>query len=155
MVTKRARGAAVAALLVIALVPFDVGCVKRVPLTPAQTVTLNLNQALAAIATTNKAVASSAISVNQAGLLKNDLTNSILNYSRAVAQAVVAAETVQSGSLTDDQKAAAVKAAIAALKLPADVSALLASSQTEQAVVGLISTINSLQTLIGSVAGGK
>jgi hypothetical protein len=156
METKRSWQAAVfAVLLVITLAQINEGCAKRVPMTQAQAVTLNLNQALAAISTTNQAVATGVIGLNKSGLVKNDLTNSILNYSRLVAQSVITAENIQKGSLSDADKAAAVKSALAPLKLPADVSALLASQQTDAGVAGLITTINSLQTLIGALTGGR
>jgi hypothetical protein len=141
------------AIAILALV--SVGCVKRVPLTPAQTVTLNLNQTLAAIATVNQAVASDVIGVNKSGLIQGPLTNSILNYSRLVAQAVLTAENVQQGALSDADKAAAIKSALAVLKLPQDVAALVSGPQGDAAIAGLVSTITSLQSLIGAIGGGK
>ena len=141
-------------LLLIALAS-TVGCVKRVPLSPAQTVTLNLNQTLAAVATTNQAMASDVIALNKAALIQSPLTNSILNYNRLVAQSVIAAENVQRGALSDADKAATIKTVLAALKLPPDVAAMVSGPQGDAAIAGLVATINSLQTLIGAIGGGK
>ena len=62
------RNLSVFAIGLLALVS-SVGCVKRVPLSPAQTVTLNLNQTLAAVATTNQAMASDVVALNKSGLI--------------------------------------------------------------------------------------
>jgi hypothetical protein len=131
------------------------GCRKRVPLTAAQNVTLSVNQALASVSVSNHAMIVDVTALNKVGLLKNDLTNSILNYNRSVAQAVIAAETVQKSTATDAVKILAVKEAFKLLKLPPDVAALIAGPQTDQAIAGVIATINSLQSIIGAIKGGN
>ena len=148
------RNLSVFAIGLLALVS-SVGCVKRVPLSPAQTVTLNLNQTLAAVATTNQAMASDVVALNKSGLIQSPLTNSILNYNRLVAQAVLTAENVQKGALSDADKAATIKSALAVLKLPPDVAVLVSGPQGDAAIAGLVSVINSLQTLIGAIGGTK
>jgi hypothetical protein len=150
-------GAALAAaLFIVLLVPsLYTGCAKRVPLTATQAITLTLNQALASVPVTNKAMIVDVTALNKVGLIKNDLTNSILNYNRAIAQTVIDAETVQKSGATDAVKVLAIKEAFKLLKLPPDVAALIAGPQTDQAVAGVVATIKSLQDMIGAIKGGN
>jgi hypothetical protein len=154
MKVRSTRSAApIFAVLLIVSPFFETGCAKRVPLTTAQTVTLDLNQALASLATMNKTMASDVISLNNAGAIKQDLANSVLNYNRLVAQSVIAGVEVQKTSGTPTERAAAVKAALAKLRLPPDVAAVIASPQADQALAGLINTIDSVQSLIRAIVG--
>jgi hypothetical protein len=98
-------------------------------------------------------MASDVIALNTSGLISKPLTNSILNYNRLVAQAVITSENVQKGALSDADKAATIKSALAVLKLPPDVAALVSGPQGDAAIAGLVSTINSLQTLIAAIGG--
>jgi hypothetical protein len=142
-------------IVLLAIAVASTGCVKRVPLAASQSVNLSLNQTLAAIATTNKAMATDVIALSTAGVLKGPVVNSVLNYNRSVAQTVITAENLQAGLLSDADKVAAIKKALSELSLPADVSALLTGPQADQAVTGLVTTIKSLQGLIAAISGGK
>ncbi len=131
------------------------GCaVRNTTLTPVQQVSFTLNQSLSIVAEINKSLASDVISISNAGLISKPLTNSILTWQKAVAQQIIAAETIQRSSQTEAQKALAIKAAFSTLPLPADVQALLKAPQTNQAIVGLIATMQSIQSLIVALKGG-
>lgn len=137
---------------VFILASSELSCVKRVPLTPAQNALLSVNQAVATVSAANKAMAKSVISVNQAGLIDDNLTNSILNYNQVIAHAVIAADVVQKGTASDSDKVAAVVQVFQSLKLPPDVATLIGGPQTNQMVVTLIESIRALIAGIQSVA---
>ncbi len=131
------------------------GCaVRNTTLTPVQQVSFTLNQSISAVAAINKSLASDVVSISNAGLISKPLTNSILTWQKAIAQQIIAAETIQRSNQTDAQKALAIEAAFATLPLPADVLALLKSPQADQTVLGLIATIQSIQSLVAALKGG-
>jgi hypothetical protein len=142
------------ALLLICLAGCT-GCLHNpaVPVTPAQQVQLTLNQSLSVVSTLNKSVAQDVIGLNAQGILSKDLTNSILSWQRAIAVQILAAETVQSSTQTDAQKAVAIKNAFSTFNLPADIKALLDSPQSDAAVKGLVTTIQSIVALVRSLQG--
>lgn len=124
-------------------------------LTPTQQISFTANQTLSAVAAIDKSLASDVIAISNTGAISKPLTNSVLSWQKLIAQQVIAAETIQRSGQTDAQKALAIKAAFASLPLPADVKTLLGSTQTDQAVLGLITTIQSVQSLIAALTGGK
>ena len=132
------------------------GCAVRngPAMTPTQQISFTLNQTVAATAAINKSLAQDVITLNTSGLLKKPLTNSILGWQKAVAGQVIAAETIQRSGQSDAQKAIAIKAAFSQLPLPADVAELLNTTEADQAVVGVITAIQSIRTLIAALAGG-
>ncbi len=146
-------GLAIAAVLVFS----GSGCAVKSAsvLTPTQQVNLTLNQTLSAVAAINKSLATDVIGISNAGLISKPLTNSILSWQKAIAQQIIAAETIQRSGGTDADKAIALKAAFATLPLPADVKAFLGSTQSDQTVRGLITTIQSIQALVAALTGGK
>ena len=123
-------------------------------LTPTQQVSFTLNQTLSVVAAINKSLATDVIGLSNSGLISKPLTNSVLTWQRVVATQIIVAESIQQSTMTDAQKAAAIRAAFAQMPLPADVAALLSAPQTSQAVMALITTIQSLVSLIVSVTGG-
>ena len=124
-------------------------------LTPTQQVSFTLNQTISAVAAINKSLASDVIAISNTGAISKPLTNSVLSWQKILAQQIITAETIQRSGQTEAQKALAIKAAFASLPLPADVKALLGSTQTDQTVLGLITTIQFVQSLISALAGGK
>lgn len=138
--------------LALTLSILESGCATRAPLTPAQTIQLDLNQAIASVAATNKAMATSVMALADSKAIDVKTANAVLNYNRQVAQAVIAAEQIQSSNVAD--KLAAVKTIMGALRLPTEVAALLTGSQGNQTVIGLINIITSLQSAIGTITGG-
>ncbi len=132
------------------------GCaVKNVQLTPTQQINFTTNQTISAAATINKSLALDMIEISNAGLVSKPLTNSVLSWQKLLARQIIAAETIQRSGATDADKALALKAAFAALPLPADVKVFLGSTQSDQTVRGLITTIQSIQALVAALTGGK
>lgn len=144
--------AALAAVLVFA----GTGCaVKNAQLTPTQQISFTSNQTLSAVAAINKSLAVDVIAISNTGAISKPLTNSVLSWQKLIAQQIITAETIQRSGQTEAQKALAIKAAFASLPLPSDVKTLLGSTQTDQAVLGLITTIQSIQSLVAALTGGK
>ena len=158
IVNNRKTRALVVVLAVLAAL--SAGCVKRVPLTTMQTVTLDVNQALAGISTLNKAVAQDTIALNAPKFLSDAFANSILDYNRMVAQCVLASEDVLRGKSPDADKLAAVRKLFAALKLPEGVTSMLTGPesgrpQVNDTMISLVASFRSLQALITALVGGK
>ncbi len=124
-------------------------------LTPTQQINFTTNQTLSAAATINKSLALDVIEISNAGLISKPLTNSVLSWQKLLARQIIAAETIQRSGQTDAQKAIALKAAFATLPLPADVKTFLGSTQSDRTVLGLITTIQSIQSLVAALTGGK
>lgn len=130
------------------------GCIKwggNPSLTPAQQVSVSTNQVVAAISSSNSAIASLTIKLQQQSLTSADLTNAILSWNRSVAQAVMGAETIlKSPSPTP----ALVARQFSNIQFPAPVAAFLKSNPLDQGITGLISTIVSVQQLMAGIAAG-
>jgi hypothetical protein len=140
-----------ALLLIFTLAPFTEGCRTRAPLTPQQQVVLTVNQALATLGATNRAVITDVVAVNKAGFLNDATTRTVLTYCAEVNKTLRAAMPIQKGATSDVDKATAIKALFAALKLPPEVSALLNSTQVDASVVAVQATIKALQDLVASI----
>ena len=125
-------------------------------LSNSQNVTLSINQAIASIATLNKAVALDAMALNGPGLVSEQVTNSILNYNKLVAQAVLSSEDALRGTLSQTAKEATVRDIFSSLHLPANAIDLLTSPlsngpQNSTPVASLMTGLRSLQNTIQAV----
>jgi hypothetical protein len=141
--------------LALVLCCLSASCVKRVPLTPVETVKLDMAQALGALAEANRAATSLVISLNSAGAVSNSTTRSILAYNKTVASAVKTAVTIQQGTASDADKAASIVALMRTITLPADIKTFAYSQNASGQVavlIGLLSaTINGVRGLMGGV----
>ena len=125
------------------------------PLTPTQQITLTLHQSLATVAIVNKQLASSVIAASDAKLITTAATNDTLNWSKSVAQAVIACETVLSSGMSDAQKLEAVHNTFAALPLPAATQSILTSTQTDKTILAVIQSVQSILQSIALIQTSK
>jgi hypothetical protein len=151
--------AAVALAVFLVTAGCSSGCAVRTtgpPLTTAQQITFTTAQSLAAVAAVNKALAVDVIAIADAGLIKKDQANAVLTWQRTIALDIVAAVTIRrDATKTDVEKALAIKTAfLNAANLPPEVAALIGSAQTDQAVTGLITTVQTIIALVRALSGG-
>lgn len=146
---NKVRASAVLALYLISL-----GCATRpVNMNPTQSAEYTVAQSLAVLAESNKAATASAIKLNEIGVLPTPTTRAILKYTGKIATVDQAAiDVLKSGATWPDRSAAILKL-IGDLKvLPPELSELLASPATDEGIKGLISIVQSIQMLIGTVS---
>jgi hypothetical protein len=129
------------ALLAIALLLS--GCVKHVStLTPAQNITLSVDQALDVIARSNRAAAKATLELNTSKVLTDAETRAILGYNGEVDTVVLKALAANQASGTTDKVTAVMAALSAITQLPPEVKSYL-SGPKANALASLAALIQS------------
>ena len=103
------------------------GCGNRpAPGTPAapaaQTYEYRVTQGLVAVSSANLAVAKIAISLNSRGVLPDDQTRNVLDYTDKVATAAKAVAQIKDSSTSLAEKSAAIKRLMAVVSVPPNVA---------------------------------
>ena len=143
--TRKQLAVLCALLLLVASTP---ACIKNSTLTAPQLASYQANRTIAALAEVNKAVASSAIKLNELKLIQSDLTNEILNYNRDIASAVKASSVILQSGETWAVAAPEVLSLLQGIPFPDKVSAFLRDPGMDQGILELVSVINTTQILI-------
>lgn len=130
-------------------------CIHRVPLSTAQTIQLNSNQAIGILAESAKSATVLAIALNNSHTISEDLTRGVLQYTRAIADASTASVLIQQSARGNGEKAAAIVQLLSSIKLPSSVRDFVHGPNANAQVISLINLLNfSISNINSLISGG-
>lgn len=128
-------------------------CVKRVPLTTAQTIQLNSNIAIGTLAESVRAATALTISLSNNNLISVPQTRVILGYTGDISNVITASVLIQQSGRSDSEKAFAIMQLLSAIKIPESVSAFIRNPNNSGQMATLISLLNIIVSNIHSLSG--
>lgn len=128
-------------------------CVKRVPLTTAQTIQLNSNIAIGTLAESVRAATALTISLSNNNLISVPQTRVILGYTGDISNVITASVLIQQSGRSDSEKAFAIMRLLSAVKIPESVSAFIRNPNNSGQIAALISLLNIIVSNIHSLSG--
>lgn len=128
-------------------------CAARQGTTPGtpQTPTYNIQQGLQILADANLAATKVVIELEKQGIIKTDLTREILKYNALVAQSAKSGTTILQSNKSNTEKAAAIRALMAQLPLPASVKSFIDAAGGGELAAGVIGALSSVQSTIALI----
>ena len=149
-ISNRTRTAALIPFLILASIAAS--CRNGTSnLTPAQQTQVNLYASVDVITTANKGVAQGIVALNKQGTVGDEITRSVLGWSKKVNDSARTSLAVLDSAQTPAAKAQAVLDLLKVLDLPAPVAAFVNSNPSVAAVVDVVKLIVQIQQTVAQV----